>query len=327
MSCLNKSIWADDNSLRDDIREVLLKVASDVKKDLSEELQFDLPIEQVVLVGSLTGPNYDDMSDFDVHFIYDPEKCVEETDKHLLKEFLAFFMKNFNQKDYDLLGYHLEIYFQTVDEINESPGIYDIEANRWIKNPDCIVVEPDKNVLTASEKYKKQIDDLDADYRAGKYTNKDAFLQNLKDFYQSIRDFRKLGMSSPDGMYSFENLVFKLLRRNGAMEKLVELMRLVKDDIYEVPRLETVECIIEKLLETRESGDAFNTRRAISISKLEEALNKGKSKYGWITRSDEKTCDECGPRHNQTYDIEDGLSGDELITPAHPNCRCIMVMK
>jgi len=43
-----------------------------------------------------------------------------------------------------------------------------------------------------------------------------------------IKDFRQAGLES-GGEYSYENLVFKLLRRNGYIEKLLKLKTDITD--------------------------------------------------------------------------------------------------
>jgi len=40
--------------------------------------------------------------------------------------------------------------------------------------------------------------------------------------------------------------------------------------------------------------------------------------FRWMTAVDERVCDICGPRHNQTFP----LSQLDILIPAHPRCRC-----
>jgi SPP1 gp7 family putative phage head morphogenesis protein len=51
----------------------------------------------------------------------------------------------------------------------------------------------------------------------------------------------------------------------------------------------------------------------------------------WYTAQDERTCDFCGPLHEQVVGIEETYPGltkrvpNTLTPPAHPNCRCALI--
>ena len=46
---------------------------------------------------------------------------------------------------------------------------------------------------------------------------------------KKIKDFRKSGLDCEDGEFSVGNLVFKLLRRNGYIEKVMKIKRYAYD--------------------------------------------------------------------------------------------------
>ena len=52
--------------------------------------------------------------------------------------------------------------------------------------------------------------------------NKKGTLQQIDALRKKIKEFRQSGLES-GGEYSYENLTFKLLRRNGYIEKLLKL--------------------------------------------------------------------------------------------------------
>ena len=58
--------------------------------------------------------------------------------------------------------------------------------------------------------------------------------------------------------------------------------------------------------------------KATDTGVLEALKEQGVKKVRWITRDDEKVCDECWPRHMQVFDIN-------KVPPKHPNCRCWLV--
>ena len=62
----------------------------------------------------------------------------------------------------------------------------------------------------------KDIDTKNPDY--------DEISLRIKKLWKKIKDGRRSGLDK-DGEFSIENLVFKLLRRNGYIERLIEAKR------------------------------------------------------------------------------------------------------
>ena len=55
-----------------------------------------------------------------------------------------------------------------------------------------------------------------------KKSNKTNILQMIDDFRKKIKTFRQSGLEQ-GGEYSYENLTFKMLRRNGSIKMLLDL--------------------------------------------------------------------------------------------------------
>ena len=104
----NQEFWDEAGQLREDVRDVLLKVAEDVSEDIKEYLGYEIDFEGLIFIGSLTGPNWDDTSDVDLHFLIDFKKYDEE----FLEPFLDYYRKNFNENEFTILDHSLEIFFQ-----------------------------------------------------------------------------------------------------------------------------------------------------------------------------------------------------------------------
>ena len=66
----------------------------------------------------------------------------------------------------------------------------------------------------------EQIDELEEQVNEDKYQ---AFKEKLDKVWKKVKDFRKSGLESESGEYSTGNLVFKLLRRNGYINKVMEM--------------------------------------------------------------------------------------------------------
>jgi hypothetical protein len=124
--------------------------------------------------------------------------------------------------------HEVEIYFQDINEQHEAPGIYSVFSGDWIKKP-------------VKQKVKMDIDA--AEKKADSINNEIEMLQNLfaKKKYRlvyglseklrgKIKIMRQSGLAR-EGIYSPENLAFKILRNNGILEILSTLKTLSYDKL------------------------------------------------------------------------------------------------
>jgi predicted nucleotidyltransferase len=202
-------------SMRDDIRKNLLKISN----DFIESLGIEFFIHDIVLTGSLANYNWSNYSDVDLHVLID----FKETDYNLdlLKEFFDAKKNVWNEKhNITIKGYDVELYVQDIDEEHVSSGVYSILNNKWIVEPDKVKSNIDDNmILQKSEEYMKKIDLL---------IKKEGPIESIEGLRKKLKEFRQSGLES-GGEYSYENLTFKLLRRNGYIEKLLKLKTTLVD--------------------------------------------------------------------------------------------------
>jgi nucleosome binding factor SPN SPT16 subunit len=105
-----------------------------------------------------------------------------------------------------------------------SSGVYSVLHNEWVVNP-----SPDKEdideakILEKGEYFAKQIDSL-----IEKESKSDDTIKQINDLKDKIKKFRQSGLEK-GGEYSYENLTFKLLRRNGYIKKLMDLKNTITD--------------------------------------------------------------------------------------------------
>jgi hypothetical protein len=205
--------------MRDDIRKSLLKVSD----DFIETLGVEFFIHDVVLTGSLANYNWSNFSDVDLHILID----YKETDYNLdlLKEFFDAKKNVWNEKHNIVIkGFDVEIYVQDVDEEHISSGVYSILNNEWIVEPEK--TKPtidDRLILQKGEEYGHKIDKIIK--KASKGTD---VIKDIEELRKKLKSFRQSGLDK-GGEYSYENLTFKLLRRNGYIEKLLKLKTQVTD--------------------------------------------------------------------------------------------------
>jgi hypothetical protein len=204
--------------MRDDIRKRLIEISN----DFIESFGVEFFIHDIVLTGSLSNFNWSQYSDVDLHVLIDFEETEYPID--LVKEFFDAKKNIWNEKhDIKIKGYDVEVYVQDVNEEHISSGVYSILHNKWLVEPKKETPNiDDRMILQKGEHYAKQIDSLI------KKSHKIDVLSQIEVLRKKIKEFRQSGLDS-GGEYSYENLTFKLLRRNGYIEKLIKLKKDITD--------------------------------------------------------------------------------------------------
>lgn len=229
---LDPKFFDKDNKLHTAVRQVLLDVANDVLMDLKDKATFSPAF--IVLTGSMTGLNWDDESDLDLHIGVDFSSFPED-EVGLYKNLLAYYARNFNANKYTLKGRNIELYFQDSKEKHESPGIYNLVQDFWIKTPDQTVAHFNSRVKEAAGKYLSEVGVLIFEWEEVP-RNREAikqFLDKVNTYMKQVVEMRKQSLLH-DGMSGFGNQVFRELRRNGVLPKLSDLRKEAQDAYYDV---------------------------------------------------------------------------------------------
>ena len=199
-------------TMRQDIRKKLIEISN----DFIDTFGVEFFIHDVVLTGSLANYNWSQFSDVDLHILIDYDEL--EYPKDLVKEFFDA-KKNVwnNNHNVKIKGFDVEVYVQDVNEEHVSSGVYSILHDKWVIEPKKEKPNiDDRKIMEKGEEYAKKIDELI------KKGHKKDTLQQIDTLRKKIKEFRQSGLES-GGEYSYENLTFKLLRRNGYIEKLLKL--------------------------------------------------------------------------------------------------------
>jgi hypothetical protein len=212
----NPDLW--DNSddpkkvtLKSDIRERLLKVAN----LFIDYLDTDLYIQDIIFVGSLVGYNWSEFSDFDIHVLID----LDESENRKMTEELFRLKKTvFNAAhDIRIKGYETELFVQDANEENNIVGVYSLLNDEWIRKPDKENFKVDKKKLMT--KVNQWMDIIDGVLENAEDEDIDDAVKLVKKYREKLRKYRTCGLQK-EGEFSYENLVFKFLRRNGYIAKL-----------------------------------------------------------------------------------------------------------
>lgn len=214
---LNPLLWdnftdASKSSLKKEIRKGLLKIAD----EFLDYLEVDTFVQDITMTGSLANFNWSNFSDIDLHIIYDFDDFGENKD--LYSEVFSLKKNLFNSlHDIKVKGFEVELYVQNSTEVHLSSGVYSVMHNKWVVEPKFENVEIDtKKIYEKSSHWMEIIDNS-----IKKLSNKEISIDKLDDIKDKLKKFRGSGLEK-GGEYSYENLVFKFLRRNGYIQKLYD---------------------------------------------------------------------------------------------------------
>jgi predicted nucleotidyltransferase len=213
---LNPKVWEGgekDPKMKPEIRERLLEIAY----EFIYFLDIDLVVTDIILTGSLSNFNWSKYSDFDLHIVANyqqyPENQIDLYEKLFnLKKML------FNEKhNITIKGYEVELYVQNETESHFSSGVYSVLFDEWSNIPKKENITIDKELLMLkSKQWMNVIDDLIDSIQDDDANTAKELVQKYKD---KLKKYRTCGLET-GGEYSTENMVFKILRRNGYIEKL-----------------------------------------------------------------------------------------------------------
>jgi hypothetical protein len=218
--------------LDSEVREQLLQIA----QDFYENIEMPADVVDIAFCGSLCNYNWSEKySDFDLHVIIDFKDIDDNYE--LVEKACDYAKKVWNaQHDIKIKGYEVEIAIQDSKDLNKAidggrmGGVFSLLNNKWIKQPERADFEPDEKLI--SEKAKTimmTVDDIEEESEEDKY---EAFEEKISKVWKKIKNYRQSGLESESGEYSVGNLVFKLLRRNGYIEKIMDMKRKLYDNQF-----------------------------------------------------------------------------------------------
>lgn len=216
---LNSEIWdnhdnIEESKMNPEIRDGLLDIAN----EFVEFLGFDIFVQDVTMTGSLANFNWSDYSDIDLHIIYDFKESGEQ--EELFKDLFNLKKTVFNsQHDITVKGYEVELYVQDMNEPHMSTGVYSVLYDEWLERPEPKEIKIDKKKI--EDKSQQWMDIIDNTIEDLEVSDLESSVEKLDSVKEKIKKFRTSGLEK-GGEYSYENLVFKFLRRNGYIQKLFD---------------------------------------------------------------------------------------------------------
>lgn len=220
---LNPKFWSG-GEFDPAIRQKLLKIA----KDFYNDLDVEIPVEDVQLTGSLANYNWNKYSDLDVHVIMDLSKI--NPDVELVKKGLDGIRSMWNQRHPVTIREHdVELYAQDIGQLHMASGLYSLLRGEWIRKPEYNPPNVDpKDVSRKVEAYGTEIDELKKRLKSATPEEAHVIMAYAGALKKKISRARDEKLVHKGGEFSVENLVFKEMRNNGMFGDLIN----IKSDAY-----------------------------------------------------------------------------------------------
>jgi len=203
-SRLNPRLWGSNEHLRPEVRETLLKIADDFREFLGVD---NIDLEDITVSGSNAAYTYTPHSDIDLHLVVRPPSNADDVYREL---FNAKKYQYNDEHDIKIGDYDVELYVQDADQPHVSQGIYSVKNNDWIQVPRRRRAQVDD--ISTRSKYEDVVTRIEQAIASGSE-------EQMTALWNKIKEMRKNGLAE-HGEFGPENLTFKMLRTQGAIERL-----------------------------------------------------------------------------------------------------------
>lgn len=219
---LNPKIWVNDK-INSQVRLRLLDIADDFLEECSTRW---VKPDDIVLTGSLANYNWSRYSDLDVHILMDFGKVYKK--KELVEDYFDSKKELWKRDHQDLkiYGFPVEIYVQDTDAKFEASGVYSLNRNEWIREPQDLddVKINGEYVKREAAKYMTMIDGYEKDLKRLDDTHKiEKIGEKVKKLFDKLKNIRKESLRR-NGEMSSGNIIYKIIRRMGYLDKVWEII-------------------------------------------------------------------------------------------------------
>jgi hypothetical protein len=226
---LQPDLFKNGDVLDSQIRMKLLDIADDFIKSL--EVKWIKPLD-IILTGSIVNYNWTKFSDIDVHIIYDFKKIYNKTD--FVQDYFMTKRSEWNNSHDKLTikGFPVELSVEDVNTPLQSSGIYSLEKNKWIKEPEEIKEGKInfQEIKKICAKEMTQIDDLFNKIDKEKDKKKLELLgKDLEDIIERLHDERKKGLKTKEKELSTGNIIWKIIKHMGYVDKIYDYINNIYD--------------------------------------------------------------------------------------------------
>ncbi len=215
--CLFPKFWK--SGTKGGLNPIVSRKLMQIADEIINSLNIDIEPKDIIITGSIVSYNWHELSDIDLHILFDFEEINE--DYELVNKMLNETRINWNRKhNIKIAGKEVELYFQHAYEPHESNGIWSLTLEKWLAEP--VLQKPELDLKTTEKKAEciaQCIEHLYTMFNNKEYKETYQFSKKIKN---KIARMRQSGLNK-EGIYSPENLAFKMLRNSGYLEKLSSL--------------------------------------------------------------------------------------------------------
>lgn len=215
---LNPKLW-EEQKLRPEVRSRLLQIA----KDFIEGVRLEGgEVKGIFLTGSNANFNWRPDSDIDVHVGVDfsAVACNQDIVSDYFYDESVVWKERHNVT---IHGHEVELFLQDVKkEFTGDAGVYSIQENKWVRQPtDKQADAPKAEVEKHAKPWKRRIDRLIHQLDQAPRAQVKAATDRSYKLKESLWKLRTKALTK-GGEHAVQNLVYKLLRRQGYLDRLIK---------------------------------------------------------------------------------------------------------
>lgn len=242
---LNPKFFKEDGMLKSEVRMALLDITDDFIKTL--KVNWVKP-KHIYIIGSVVNFNWNRSSDIDINIMYDFKKVYKKED--FVEDYFYSKRNDWNKKHEHIRvkGYPVEFTIVDINKQGEASGVYDLEKNKWVKEP------KDMNDSALNKPYIKRycakkmtkIDEICG--KIDKETDRkkiETLANKLAAIEEEIIDVRKAGLKTKEKEMSTGNIIAKVIKHAGYIEKIRSYVAKAYDKQVSVAESKKVICISE----------------------------------------------------------------------------------
>ena len=229
---LNPKFWIN-NKINSRVRLKLLDLADEFIESLAVDW---VKPKDIVLTGSIANYNWSKYSDVDVHILFDFKEIWKKTE--FVQDYFDSKKALWSQEHEQLkiYGFPVEMYVEDINGDNPSSGIYSLNKNKWIVEPndfqDAQLNEP--FIKDKAAKIMTEIDDIDDKIKKEKDNHKlEVLSAKLKKLFDKLHKQRQESLDKNGEMGTY-NIIWKVLRRSGHLDKIWEIINTVYNRVNSI---------------------------------------------------------------------------------------------
>ena len=215
---LNPKFWIN-NKINSRVRLKLLDLADEFIESLAVDW---VKPKDIVITGSIANYNWSKYSDVDVHILIDFKEVWKKTEfvQDYFDSKKALWAQEHEQLK--IYGFPVEMYVEDTNGDNPSSGIYSLNKNKWIVEPndfqDAQLNEP--FIKDKAAKIMTEIDNIDDKIKKETDNHKlEVLSTKLKKLFDKLHKQRQESLDKNGEMGTY-NIIWKVLRRSGHLDKI-----------------------------------------------------------------------------------------------------------